>query len=51
MIKCVFLKEKMNMIDTYYEKHILSPLAQQEVKTSSLLKIDLAEFERTGGIS
>ena len=49
MIKLVFHKEKLNMIGTVYEKHILS--FTTTFKTSFLWEIDLMEFERTGRIS
>ena len=45
MIKCAFLKEKLNTIDTVYEKHIFYHSQDQ-----FLWEFDVAEFEITGGI-
>ena len=44
-MKCVFLKEKLDPIDTVYEKHFII------LKTSFPWDFDLVEFERTGRIS
>ena len=51
MIKWVFHKEKLKTIDTVYGKNHFIILNNLEFNTSLLCEIDLAEFERTGGIS
>ena len=49
MIKLVFHNVKLNTIVLFMKNTFYH--SQQEFNTSFLWEIDLAEFERTGGIS